>query len=127
MPYLLVMLDKLSKRVMLFPCSAADTANAVPGLLMWIKEHGLMQYVYSDTATHFTSKMMAELEVAFGLEHVAAVPYSPWTNCAVERAGGIALELLRAVMSERRMAADLWTTVIAVVQYAMNSAPRKAL
>jgi hypothetical protein len=31
------------------------------------------------------------------MEHLFAVPYSPWTNGAVERAGGIALELLRAV------------------------------
>ena len=61
------------------------------------------------------------------MEHLFAVPYSPWTNGAVERAGGIALELLRAVCSERRLEGHLWYLALGVVQHAMNSAPLKAL
>jgi hypothetical protein len=60
------------------------------------------------------------------MEHLIAVPYSPWTNGAVERAGGT-LELLRSVCSERRLEGHLWYLALGVVQHAINSAPLQAL
>jgi hypothetical protein len=125
--YMLVIRDQLSRRVLLYPCTAADSANAFDGIMAWIKEHGLPAALYSDTASHFTSSLVQQLEDAFAMEHLFAVPYSPWTNGAVERAGGVALELLRAVCSERRLEGHLWYLALGVVQHAMNAAPLKAL
>jgi hypothetical protein len=125
--YMLVLRDQLSRRVLLYPCTTADSADAFDGVMAWIEEHGLPAALYSDTASHLTSSLIQQLEDAFAMEHLFAVPYSPWTNSAVERAGGIALELLRAVCSERRLEGHLWYLALGVVQHAMNSAPLKAL
>ena len=67
------------------------------------------------------------MEDAFAMEHLFVVPYSLWTNGAVERAGGIVLELLRSVSSERRLESHLWYLALGVVQHAMNSAPLQVL
>jgi hypothetical protein len=124
---MLVLRDQLSRRVRLYPCTAADSDNAFDGSIAWIKEHGLPSALYSDTASHFVSGLIQQLEDAFAMEHLFAVPYSPWTNGAVERAGGVALELLRRVCSGRRLESHLWYLALGVVQHAMNSAPLQAL
>jgi hypothetical protein len=90
--YMLVLRDQLSRRVLLYPCTSADSANAFDGVMAWIKEHGLPAALYSDKASHLTSSLIQQLEDAFAMEHLFAVPYRPWTNGAVERAGSIALE-----------------------------------
>jgi hypothetical protein len=124
---MLVLRDQLSRRVLLYPCTAADSANAFDGIMAWIKEHGLPAALYSDTASHLVSSLIQQLGDAFALEHMFAVPYSPWTNGAVESAGGIAQELLRSVGSERRLEGHLWYLALGVVHHAMNSAPLQAL
>jgi hypothetical protein len=124
---MLVLRDQLSRRALLYPCTTADSANAFDGIMAWIKEHGLPTALYSDTASHFVSSLNQQLEDAFAMEHLFAVPYSPWTNGAVEQAGGVALELLRSVCSERRLESHLWYLALGVVQHAMNSAPLQAL
>ena len=120
--YMLVLRDQLSRRVLLYPCTASDSANAFDGVMAWIKEHGLPMALYSDTASHFVSSLIQQLEDAFAMEHLFAVPYSPRTNGAVERAGGIALELLRSVCSERRLESHLWYLALGVVQLAKRTA-----
>ena len=112
---MLVLLDQLSRRVLLYPCTASDSASAFDGIMAWI---GLPTALYSDTTSHFVSGLIQRLEDAVAMEHLFAVPYSPWTNGAVERAGGIALELLRSVCSERRLGGHHWHLALGVVQYA---------
>ena len=114
--------DQLSRRVLLYPCTASDSANACDGIKAWIMEHGLPTALYSDTASHFVSSHIQQLEDVFAMEHLFAVPYSPWTNGAVKRAGGIALELLRSACSERRLESHLWYLAIGVVQHAIGTA-----
>jgi hypothetical protein len=75
-----VLRDQLSRRVILHSCTASDSVNAFDGITACIKEHGLPIALYSDTASHFVSGLIQELEDAFTMELLFAVPYSPWTK-----------------------------------------------
>jgi hypothetical protein len=120
--HMLVLRDQLSRRLLLYPCTASDSAAACNGIEAWIKEHGLPTALYSDTASHFVSSLIQQLQDVFTTEHLFAVPYSPWTNGAVKRAGGIALKLLRSACSERRLESHLWYLALGVVQLAKRTA-----
>jgi hypothetical protein len=62
------MLAGLDQLVLLYPCTTADSANALDGIMAWIKEHGLL---YSDTASHLVSSLVQQME---DVEHLFAVP-----------------------------------------------------
>ena len=95
--YMLVLRDQLSRRVLLYPCTASDSANAFDGIMAWIKEHGLPTALYADTASHFVSSLIQQVEDAFAMEHVSPSRTAPghgqttqwsgptasrWSSCA---------------------------------------------
>jgi hypothetical protein len=90
-PYLVVLLDRFSRKVRLHPSARADPENAVEGILAWIRDSGVPRALFSDTVRHFQNHVVEQLETALGLEHGTSIAYAAWTNVACERAGRAAL------------------------------------
>jgi hypothetical protein len=76
----------------------SDSSNALDSIMTWIDERRLPSALSSDTTSHFTSSLILQLDDALAMEHLFAVPYSPWTDGAVERAGGIAAPAARRML-----------------------------
>jgi len=51
------------------------------------------------------------------------LPYTPWSNGAVERLGKEVVPTLRSVLSELQMGFDEWPDFVPLVQSALNNAP----
>ena len=123
--YILVMVDKFSKYVLLEGCpegmTAEDTAQIV--LTRVIAHFGLPQVVLSDRGPQFTSVLWRMIFRALGSKVALAASHHPQTDGQTERAIQTLLRLIRTYAAQFP---SEWERQLPVVQFALNNAPATA-
>jgi hypothetical protein len=127
LPYLLVMKDKMSRKVMLHAVEAATAEVAAEMTMKWISSNGLPDLIYSDAGPHFVGRVMAELVRELQMDRVASVPYAPFTNGSVESAAGHAVRVCLALCSENKLAEEDWWRMLPLVELHINSRAMQCL
>eukprot|EP00737_Agarophyton_chilense_P004793 gb/GEZJ01006384.1/.p2 GENE.gb/GEZJ01006384.1/~~gb/GEZJ01006384.1/.p2 ORF type:complete len:161 (-),score=13.18 gb/GEZJ01006384.1/:638-1120(-) len=77
----------------------------------------------SDGPTHFKNETIRLVSTGLMVPHHFTVPYSSWSNRAVERLGKELLRVLRATFSEFQMRPEEWPDLLPVVQSVLNKCP----
>ena len=78
----------------------------------------------SDGPTHFKNETVRAVTRGLKVPHHFTLPYTPWSNSAVERLGKEILRALRSIVSELQTKFEDWPDLLPVVQSALNNAPR---
>ncbi|POM81780.1 Hypothetical protein PHPALM_204 [Phytophthora palmivora] len=72
---------------------------------------------------HFKNELVALLKKELGGSHHFTTAYCRWANGSVEVVNRILLRCLRALLSELKLAMSDWTSVLPIVQSALNQTP----
>ena len=125
--YVLMLVDRFTRRVMFFPAVAATAIIAARAIITWSAQFGLPEWWISDGGSHFKNEVLRELAECLGVEHHITLAYCPWANGGVEVVGKDLLWTCRALLSEFRSAVDEWDLVLPVVEFIVNHRPRDVL
>ena len=123
---LLVVCDRLSKRVRLFPCHKTINTKETAELIMTnvIKVHGFPKRIISDRDKRFTSEIWKEITTSLGIKSSLSSAFHPQTNGLVERINRTIIQILRGICLE---AGRNWPTAISAVEMAYNSCIQESL
>ena len=66
----------------------------------------------SDTATHFKTRVIAQLSDALKVNHRFAVAYTPWSNGTCERMVREVVRALKFIFPEQRNQVAEWVDVL---------------
>ena len=114
-----VIVDRLSKRVRLVPCTKRTTSQEFAGLFVdhIIKIHGTPLKIITDRDTVWMSQFFTRMCQLLGIQRAASSARHPQTNGLCERANRTIQEILRATMSS---VAD-WPYYLPLVEIAINN------
>lgn len=115
--YLLVVIDKFTKFIELFPLRAATSKNIVDCMVQVFCRHGTPAAISSDNGKPFVSTVWRGLLEHWGIRDRHTVPYRP-AGQMVERHNGTVKECLRAYCSNHRD----WDRHIPEIAFAMRTA-----
>jgi transposase InsO family protein len=118
--YVLVVKDDVSQWVELVSAESACTAVVVETLLRWFARFGIVSVWVTDQGSHFKNVVMSELERMLKVKHHFTTAYSPWANGSVERCNRELLRVMRAMLSENKMAEEHWPELLVIVQGVLN-------
>lgn len=121
MDYILVVVDKLSKRVYYEACRSTITAKQTAQLIFRrvVREQGLPLVIVSDRDTRFTSNIWRELWAACGTKLALSTAYHQQTDGQSERQVRTLEESLRAFVNSR---GTDWDERLPHVEFAHNTA-----
>jgi hypothetical protein len=124
--FLLVLADRMSKRVHLIPTHQTVTSEATATLLMQhlVRLHGVPQSLVSDRDPRFTADVWKALWELLGTELKMSTAAHPQTDGQTERANRTINEVLRTCVSE---SGTDWEEQLPYVEFAMNSAYTESL
>ena len=125
--YCLILMDGFTRLTSLTPCVAADSATVVHALLHWASYFGVPAQLSSDQGSHFANKVVEELSHRLGIKQHLTVAYAPWSNGMVERRCKTFSEVLRLMLSEARVPASEWPSLLPLIQSVMNNTPSVAI
>ena len=77
----------------------------------------------TDGDTHFRNDTVRLLTRGLRIPHHFTLPYTPWSNGAVERLGKKISRIFRATLSDYRMAESEWPSLVPLPQHALSSSP----
>ena len=121
--YILMLRDDHSDYKWLFAYPSTAAANAAASLVDWCAAFGVPKAFMSDGPTHFKNDTLRLLAKSLKVKHHFTLPYSPWSNGAVERLGKELLRVFRAVLSELQMLPAEWPDLLPLVQSSLNQSP----
>jgi len=121
--YILILRDDFSSFVWLFPYAEADSQNAASAVLEWCTSFATPKALMSDGGSHFKNETVRELCKSLRVPHHFTLPYTPWSNGAVERTGKELLRIFRATCSELQLPFEDWPVLVPLIQSALNNAP----
>lgn len=127
MKYLLLIKDDLSSYAWLYPCERADSDVATSALAKWMACFGSMEWLVTDQGSHFVASLMTSLTQEARIRHHFTTAYCPWSNGTIERLCKEVLRVARALLSEWRLSAGSWTSIVEAIQKIMNQSPLKRL
>lgn len=104
-----------------FPDTLAE--NAARAIIDWSAAFGVPRGLMSDGPTHFKNETLRRVSKGLRVPHHFTLPYTPWSNGAVERLGKELLRVFRAVCSELQLRPEEWPDLLPLVQSAINNAP----
>lgn len=125
--YLLVLKDDLSSYTWLLPSHAPDAESAANALEKWIAAFGSMSWIVSDRGSHFSARMIDSLTTEAKVRHHFTTAYCPWANGSVERLCKEVLRASKALLSEWKLPAKKWPSIVSCVQSVINQAPVERL
>lgn len=115
--YLLVIIDKFTKFVELFPLRAATTQQIVSRMHEVFCRHGVPTAISSDNGKPFVSRLWKSLLRQWGISERHTVPYRP-AGQMVERHNGTVKQCLRAYCNDHKG----WDLHIPEIAFAMRTA-----
>jgi transposase InsO family protein len=121
--YVLMLRDDHSSYAWFFPFAETSAENAAIALIDWCAAFGVPQGLMSDGPTHFRNETLRLLAKGLKTPHHFTLPYSPWSNGAIERLGKEMLRVFRSVISELRMGFNEWPDILPLVQSVLNNSP----
>ena len=124
--FLLVLVDRMSKRVHLIFTHQTVTSEATAALLMQhlVRLHGVPQSLVSDRDPRFTADVWRALWELLGTKLKMSTAAHPQTDGQTERANRTINEVLRTCVSE---SGTDWEEQLPYVEFAMNSAYTESL
>jgi transposase InsO family protein len=122
---LMVVIDRLSKLVVLIPTTTDATAAQTAQLFFdnVFRQHGLPRAIVSDRDSKFTSKFWNALHNLCGTKLSMSTAYHPQSDGLVERANRTVEEALRIYVNHRQ---DNWDECLTAIEFALNNAPQKS-
>lgn len=121
--YVLMLRDDHSDYKWFFAFTDTAADNAAQAIIDWCAAFGVPKMLMSDGPTHFKNETVRMVCKNLKVPHHFTLPYSPWSNGAVERLGKELLRVLRSVCSEMQLRPEEWTDLLPLVQSALNNAP----
>ena len=94
--YLLTFFDRGSRWFSAIPASSCTAEVAADGLVKWVADYGVPEYVITDRGTHFESSLFREITQKLGITKHRTTAYHPISNGAVERQHRRLKEALKA-------------------------------
>lgn len=123
MKYILMLRDDHSDYKWLLPFPDTSAENAARAIIDWSAAFGVPKGLMSDGPTHFKNETMRLVSKGLKVPHHFTLPYSPWSNGAVERLGKELLRVFRSKSSELQMRPNEWPDLLPLVQSVLNNAP----
>lgn len=121
--YVLMLRDDHSEYCWFFAFPDTSAENATRAIIDWSAAFGVPNGLMSDGPTHFKNETVRRVAKGLKVPHHFTLPYTPWSNCAVERLGKELLRVFRSVSSELQTRPDEWPDLLPLVQSALNNAP----
>ena len=121
--YILMLRDDVTSYSWLYPTPSTSASQAATALVDWCAAFGAPKSFMSDSPTHFKNETLRLLAKGLKNNHHFTLPYSPWTNGAVERLGKEILRSARSLLSELKLPNDTWPDIIPVIQSSLNNSP----
>lgn len=125
--YILVIRDKLSGYVWLWPTSAATSEEAAHALATWTAAFGPMEWMVTDQGSHFHNTLITDLSLEQKVKHNFTVAYSPWANRTIERVCREALRSCKAILHEFLLAQRDLPAVVECIASFLNQSPLERL
>ena len=118
---ILVVVDRLTKRVHLSPTCATASAPDVAKLFIRdiVRLHGVPRVIVSDRDTRFTSRFWTSLFEQLGTKLALSTAFHPQTDGQTERTNRTIGQTLRHYVAHNQ--AD-WETVLPLLEFALNNA-----
>ena len=124
--YVLMILDDLSKVVLLTAARSDDAITTAKALLRWSAFMGTPEYLCSDNGTHFKNRLIKALQSAWRYKHHFTLARTSH-NHTVERENRWYLENTRALLKDLRLRLTQWPDVLLIQNVAMNTHKRPIL
>ena len=123
--YLFVVVDRLSKAIVVTPCTKTITADRTAQLYLnhvW-RRTGLSQQVISDCGPQFASKVMQEIWNKLGVKSTMSTAFHPQTDGEMERVNQELEQYLRVFCNYQ---VDNWADLIPFMEFAHNARAHSA-
>jgi hypothetical protein len=120
----LLIRDDFSGKVQLRHSKSASSDEVVKYLFEWISSNGIPRVQVSDQGSHFKNKVISTLNERLRSKHHFTVAYTPWANGSIEIIVKDFETTLKKLRLEMKVPKSDWTSLIPLVEYAMNHAPR---
>ena len=114
--YVLMLRDDHSDYKWFFAFSDTSAENAAHAIIDWCAAFGVPKGLMSDGPTHFKNETVRAVTRGLKVPHHFTLPYTPWSNGAVERLGKELLRVFRSIVSELQMKFEEWPDLLPVVQ-----------
>lgn len=121
--YVLMLRDDHSDYKWFFAFADTSAENAAHAIVDWCAAFGVPKSLMSDGPTHFKNETLNRLSKGLKVPHHFTLPYTPWSNGAVERLGKELLRVFRSITSELLLRPEEWPDLLPIVQSALNNAP----
>lgn len=124
--YLLVIKDDFSSYCWLLPFAKATADNAADSLLEWSTTFTVPDALMSDGGSHFKNETVRILSKSLRVPHHFTLPYTPWSNGSIERLNKEVLRILRSTLSELQLPSNDWTSLVPILQSALNNSSSRS-
>lgn len=122
--YILIVLDALTKFVLLKAAAKANSKNTINFLISEVfHKFGCPETIVSDNGSHFISKDFAEMVKTFGIYHMRTAQYSPQAN-ASERVNQSILAAIRTFLQTDQTE---WDVYLSEIECALRSSVHKSI
>lgn len=109
----------------IYPTPATNADQAAQEILDRSRAYGPPTKFMFDGPTHFKNGFLRQLRKVLKYRHHFTLPYSIWSNGAIERLGKEILRPPRAMVSELQMRKDSWPALTPMIQSVINNSPSK--
>eukprot|EP00924_Labyrinthula_sp_SR-Ha-C_P009590 snap_masked-scaffold_22-processed-gene-0.32-mRNA-1 protein AED:0.43 eAED:0.43 QI:0/0/0/0.33/1/1/3/0/465 len=125
--YLLVLVEDVSRKVLMIYDPSPSAHVVVKGLVRWRAEHGMPSRfkLSTDNGSHFCNQIVSEFNSIYGGQHHFSVVYSPWSNGSIEVMNRYILRYLRQLCSEYNLDRDRWYELVDLVTDVINNTPTR--
>jgi len=128
--WLLVIKDSFTRELLLVPTARADAYTAAKGLMRWMGNHAIsskVRYFISDGGSAFRSETLKILHEVFQFHPHITTPHHSQSHGSIERANRVILRAYRRLLHELGRGSEMWPSLVEMITYAVNRAPRAIL
>lgn len=120
---MLTLCDYHSDYKWVFALANTAAENAAQAIVDWCAAFFIPNGLMSDGQRHFRNETIRLLCKSLRVPHHFTLPYTPWSNGAVELLEKEILRTFRAITSELQMDFKEWTDLLPVIQSIPNNSP----
>lgn len=123
--HMIVIIDKFSRWLELYPTKGADAISAARALLNHYGRFGIPQKIVSDRGKEYCNKLIATFQQLVGTTHEFTIANSHEENSVVERANLEVRRYLNDICYDKRLRNNQWSENIPLIMRIFNSLPKE--